>query len=66
MKRLLKLMNYAAQLMALIDIKGKQANSIIGLVCSFFFWLMGKVVFDSWERNGIKPKFNLDLFFSGF
>ena len=66
MRRLLKFMNYAAQLMALIDI-GKQANSIIiGLVCSFFFYLIGKVVFDSWERNGIKPKFNLDLFFSGF
>ena len=27
---------------------------------------MGKVVFDSWERNGIKPKFNLDLFFFWF
>ena len=36
MRRLLKFMNYAAQVMALIDI-GKQANSIIGLVCSFFF-----------------------------
>lgn len=67
MRRLLKFINYAAQLMALIDIKGKQANSIIiGLVCLFFFCLMGKVVFDLWERNGIKPKFNLDLFFSGF
>ena len=58
-------MNYAAQLMALIVIKEKQAN-FIGLVCFFFFVLWEKVVFDSWERNGIEPKFNLDLFFSGF
>ena len=57
MRQLLKFMNYAAQLMALIDIKGEQANSIIGLVCFFFFCLMGKVVFDSWEKNGINEQY---------
>ena len=41
MRRLLKITNYAAQLMALIDI-GKQANSIIGLVCFFFLLSYGK------------------------
>ena len=39
---------------------------IHGVGLFLFLLLMGKVVFDSWERNGIKPKFNLDLFFSGF
>ena len=41
MRRLLKITNYAAQLLALIDI-GKQANSIIGLVCFFFLLSYGK------------------------
>ena len=43
MRQLLKIMNYAAQLLALIDI-GKQANSIIGLVCFSLFCLRKKQI----------------------